>query len=329
MMLACPSCGATYEISLDVPPEGRRVRCSRCKHIWRATPDGTKAGPAEAPAGQPEQPPQAAAVQAPRAAPPLTAMPPGPMPVGAGYTNGIGAHPAARAAAPPLAPPPLRYPGDPTPPAPPAGWQHPHSQHRTPYPPPAPAPAPESVHSAVMAPPAPTPARPMGAPTEPAGTLAQRLSDWRQSGAAVADVAQAVRPPPSRDALPPPDVMTPPQMRQAPRPLPSSPTALQRSAHPEYAHGPVQGYTLASIPTDQPASGLPAREGGGAARPQRSTAMVAVWFLVAALTGSLLQLAAFSPTTIVRVLPAATAIYNALGIEVKKERPPATRWPGT
>lgn len=89
---------------------------------------------------------------------------------------------------------------------------------------------------------------------------------------------------------------------------------------PTYVSGPIQR------PAPMPS---PRIDSADAPRPQRSTASVAVWFLVAALAGSFLQLAAFSPSTIVRVVPAATAIYGALGIEVKRERPPAGRRPGT
>lgn len=37
MILECPNCEVTYEIPMDLPPEGRKVRCASCQHIWNAT----------------------------------------------------------------------------------------------------------------------------------------------------------------------------------------------------------------------------------------------------------------------------------------------------
>jgi predicted Zn finger-like uncharacterized protein len=37
MILECPNCEVTYEIPVDLPPEGRKVRCASCQHIWNAT----------------------------------------------------------------------------------------------------------------------------------------------------------------------------------------------------------------------------------------------------------------------------------------------------
>lgn len=40
MILACPSCGASFRIDADkLGARGRTVRCSKCKHTWHATPD--------------------------------------------------------------------------------------------------------------------------------------------------------------------------------------------------------------------------------------------------------------------------------------------------
>ena len=39
MILECPNCETRYEIPVDLPPEGRKVRCSSCHHIWQATPE--------------------------------------------------------------------------------------------------------------------------------------------------------------------------------------------------------------------------------------------------------------------------------------------------
>lgn len=37
MILECPNCEVTYEIPVELPPEGRKVRCASCQHIWNAT----------------------------------------------------------------------------------------------------------------------------------------------------------------------------------------------------------------------------------------------------------------------------------------------------
>jgi len=37
-IIICPSCGTRYEIAAVIPPEGRKVRCSKCSHIWQALP---------------------------------------------------------------------------------------------------------------------------------------------------------------------------------------------------------------------------------------------------------------------------------------------------
>ena len=37
MILECPNCETRYEIPVELPPEGRKVRCSSCHHVWQAT----------------------------------------------------------------------------------------------------------------------------------------------------------------------------------------------------------------------------------------------------------------------------------------------------
>jgi predicted Zn finger-like uncharacterized protein len=37
-IIICPACGTRYEIGGAIPPEGRKVRCSKCSHIWQARP---------------------------------------------------------------------------------------------------------------------------------------------------------------------------------------------------------------------------------------------------------------------------------------------------
>jgi len=38
MILECPNCDTNYEIPVELPPEGRKVRCVSCQHIWQAMP---------------------------------------------------------------------------------------------------------------------------------------------------------------------------------------------------------------------------------------------------------------------------------------------------
>ncbi len=37
MIIECPNCETRYEIPVELPPEGRKVRCSSCNHVWQAT----------------------------------------------------------------------------------------------------------------------------------------------------------------------------------------------------------------------------------------------------------------------------------------------------
>jgi predicted Zn finger-like uncharacterized protein len=70
-ILICPRCGTRYETPAVIPPEGRKVRCSRCTHVWietrarqQAVADGGRPQPVPAgPAGAP-QAPNLAALQA-------------------------------------------------------------------------------------------------------------------------------------------------------------------------------------------------------------------------------------------------------------------------
>jgi predicted Zn finger-like uncharacterized protein len=38
MIIECPACNTRYDIKVDLPPEGRSVRCAKCEHVWRAVP---------------------------------------------------------------------------------------------------------------------------------------------------------------------------------------------------------------------------------------------------------------------------------------------------
>lgn len=37
-LIICPACGTRYETAAVFPPEGRKVRCSKCTHVWQALP---------------------------------------------------------------------------------------------------------------------------------------------------------------------------------------------------------------------------------------------------------------------------------------------------
>src|SRR6185312_6601390 len=36
--IICPACETRYETKAVFPPEGRKVRCSKCGHVWQAQP---------------------------------------------------------------------------------------------------------------------------------------------------------------------------------------------------------------------------------------------------------------------------------------------------
>jgi len=44
MILVCPSCAARYEVDgSKFPPEGRKVRCKKCGHVWHQAPEADQA----------------------------------------------------------------------------------------------------------------------------------------------------------------------------------------------------------------------------------------------------------------------------------------------
>ncbi|WP_202899827.1 zinc-ribbon domain-containing protein, partial [Kordiimonas gwangyangensis] len=46
MILVCPSCEAKFNVPDGaIPPEGRTVRCAKCKHSWKASPAQLKRTP--------------------------------------------------------------------------------------------------------------------------------------------------------------------------------------------------------------------------------------------------------------------------------------------
>jgi len=58
-LIICPVCETRYEVKAAFPPEGRKVRCSKCGHVWQAQPVASAPEPAPAvaaPSGQPFAP---------------------------------------------------------------------------------------------------------------------------------------------------------------------------------------------------------------------------------------------------------------------------------
>ena len=81
--IICPACGTRYETKAVFPPEGRKVRCSRCAHVWQAKPVAAAPAPPAMPQPPAQPQPQPAAVPKP-AAPqqaPAPQMTPPPQPV--------------------------------------------------------------------------------------------------------------------------------------------------------------------------------------------------------------------------------------------------------
>ena len=72
MIIACPSCGARFNLdSAKLLPAGRNVRCAKCEHRWRQMPEGYDE-PAEiaAPEPLPPEPPTGPAPPVAELAPP-------------------------------------------------------------------------------------------------------------------------------------------------------------------------------------------------------------------------------------------------------------------
>jgi predicted Zn finger-like uncharacterized protein len=65
-IIICPACETRYEIAAELPPDGRKVRCSKCSHTWRATSVTEEAGAKIEPPPPPPQfqAPQGTAVNA-------------------------------------------------------------------------------------------------------------------------------------------------------------------------------------------------------------------------------------------------------------------------
>jgi predicted Zn finger-like uncharacterized protein len=71
-LIICPVCDTRYETKAVFPPEGRKVRCSKCSHVWQAQPVAAPPEPAVPMAPRPQPQPQ----PAPAARPPQPPPPP-------------------------------------------------------------------------------------------------------------------------------------------------------------------------------------------------------------------------------------------------------------
>src|SRR4029079_15817133 len=85
--IVCPACDTRYETKAVFPPEGRKVRCSKCGHVWQAHPVTVpppakplqmNPPPPRAPSSNPAQvpppppPPPSSPAKPPQAPPPPT-----------------------------------------------------------------------------------------------------------------------------------------------------------------------------------------------------------------------------------------------------------------
>ena len=84
-LIICPACETRYETQAVFPPEGRKVRCSKCAHVWQALPVTM---PPE-PVVQMAPPPQPAQAARPPQAPPPQPKPAAAVNVGMGGFAGI------------------------------------------------------------------------------------------------------------------------------------------------------------------------------------------------------------------------------------------------
>ncbi|HSH63664.1 MAG TPA: zinc-ribbon domain-containing protein [Methyloceanibacter sp.] len=119
-LIICPVCDTRYETAAVFPPEGRKVRCSKCSHVWQAVAvtlqpaaAGAPAASSAKPAATPQQKPATAAPVAPNvAAQPRSQTAPRPAAQSPGFT-GLQTpkpQPSAMPKPPPPPPPPPQAP---------------------------------------------------------------------------------------------------------------------------------------------------------------------------------------------------------------------------
>ncbi|MET0688159.1 MAG: zinc-ribbon domain-containing protein [Methyloceanibacter sp.] len=122
-LIICPVCDTRYETAAVFPPEGRKVRCSKCSHVWQAVAvtlqpaaAGAPAASSAKPAATPQQKPATAAPVAPNvAAQPRPQPAPRPAAQSPGLTGFTGLQtpkpqPSAMPKPPPPPPPPPQAP---------------------------------------------------------------------------------------------------------------------------------------------------------------------------------------------------------------------------
>jgi predicted Zn finger-like uncharacterized protein len=83
MILTCPNCESKFRVGDDaIGPNGRKVKCRKCAHTWRAMPDGGVGEDAPSPPSKPAQSRQRAEeeVDVPPPPPPADTAPPPPPP---------------------------------------------------------------------------------------------------------------------------------------------------------------------------------------------------------------------------------------------------------
>src|SRR5262245_61942276 len=61
--IICPVCETRYEVKAAFPPQGRKVRCSKCGHVWQAQPVASVSEPAAATVPSPSAPKPAPAAK--------------------------------------------------------------------------------------------------------------------------------------------------------------------------------------------------------------------------------------------------------------------------
>src|SRR5450755_3976789 len=76
-LIICPACDTRYEIAAVLPPEGRKVRCSKCGHIWQAI-SVTRGADRDAEAPEAPRVPQMPSAPQPPPAPSSPQPPPAP-----------------------------------------------------------------------------------------------------------------------------------------------------------------------------------------------------------------------------------------------------------
>ena len=77
MIVSCPACNTQFNADPALfAPDGRKVRCAKCAHVWRVGADGMPAPEPEAPAPEPEAPAESEVAADVPAAPAVEPEPP-------------------------------------------------------------------------------------------------------------------------------------------------------------------------------------------------------------------------------------------------------------